>query len=187
MRLRNTLRRMTWWGYVQQVTGSAPQIEIAKKTGINSSTISRWQGGEPKPVNVVTFAKAYDRPVLEAFVGAGFLTVEDADAEVVITQQHEPTDDQLIDLLRKRLARAKEREGHDRPAPNTAARDRTGPPQDELSKWDDSAARLRAAGFTERAVVDTLGPRPLTSDPGHGASHGGAGQNDEPGEGRRRA
>jgi transcriptional regulator with XRE-family HTH domain len=69
-----------WWDYVQQVTEGASQIDIAKKVDISSATVSRWKtnaaAGDPAPV--AAFARAYGRPVLEAFVAAGFLTAEEA-------------------------------------------------------------------------------------------------------------
>lgn len=69
---------MTWWEYVERVSGGASQAAIAKRIGLTSPSVSRWQSSAPKPENVVMFARSYGRPVLEAFVAAGFLTAEDA-------------------------------------------------------------------------------------------------------------
>lgn len=154
---------MTWWAYVQHVTSGAPQITIAKKTDINGSTISRWRTSEPQPANVVTFAKAYGRPVLEAFVAAGFLSEEDAGAQLVITRHTDPSDDELLDLLRDRLARLRELMGNaQHPAPTTAAPDPGAPTRDQMV-WDERAAALQSGPgrrLTDREVVDTIGPRP---------------------------
>ncbi len=35
----------TWWQYVLTVTGNAAQRDIAEATGIDQSSISRWQRG----------------------------------------------------------------------------------------------------------------------------------------------
>lgn len=69
---------MRWWEYVVSVSGGATQTAIADRTGVTQSSINRWRTTQPKSDNVVSFARAYGRPVLEAFVAAGFLTAEDA-------------------------------------------------------------------------------------------------------------
>jgi len=69
---------MTWWQYVLKTTGAASQVEIAHKVGISPASISRWKDSAPKPENVAAFARSYNRPVLEAFISAGFLTADEA-------------------------------------------------------------------------------------------------------------
>lgn len=71
---------MNWSDYVARVAPGAAQKDIAAAAGVDSSTVSRWKSGlAPKPENVVAFARAYERPVLEAFVAAGFLTPDEAE------------------------------------------------------------------------------------------------------------
>jgi transcriptional regulator with XRE-family HTH domain len=98
---------MTWTEYVKATAGADLQNEIARKMGVDQSTASRWLRGAPagKPSNVAAFAKAYGRPVLEAFVAAGFLTDDDAHTQVTITRHEDPSDEELLDLLRRRLDR----------------------------------------------------------------------------------
>lgn len=70
---------MSWSKYVTGVAPNAPQKEVAAAAKVDGSTVSRWKSGlAPKPENVAAFARAYNRPVLEAFVAAGFLTREEA-------------------------------------------------------------------------------------------------------------
>lgn len=69
---------MTWWEYVTRTAAGEEQAAIAKRAGVGQSMVSRWQTSTPRPENVAAFARAYDRPVLEAFVAAGFLTSEEA-------------------------------------------------------------------------------------------------------------
>lgn len=66
----------TWWQYVLTVTGDATQKDIASATGIDQSSISRWQRGAntPRAEAVVAFARAYGRPPVEALVAAGYLS-----------------------------------------------------------------------------------------------------------------
>lgn len=67
---------MTWWRYVVTVTGEATQKDIAAATGIDQSSISRWQRGAstPRAEAVVAFARAYKRSPVEALVAAGYLS-----------------------------------------------------------------------------------------------------------------
>jgi transcriptional regulator with XRE-family HTH domain len=68
---------MSWWGYVQDVTGRASQQEIARRMGVAPSSVNRWKSSEPKPETVRAFAVAFERPVAEAFIAAGYLRAED--------------------------------------------------------------------------------------------------------------
>lgn len=60
-----------------EVAGTANQTEIAKRAGLTQPSVNRWQTTVPRPANVVAFARAYERPVLEAFVAAGWLSEDD--------------------------------------------------------------------------------------------------------------
>lgn len=75
---------MQWTQYVRRVIGDDKQVEVSRKTGVDQTTISRWLKPEPGKERrissqaVARFARGYDRPVLEAFVVAGFLTEREA-------------------------------------------------------------------------------------------------------------
>lgn len=75
---------MQWSEYVARIVGRDRQVEVARKTGIDQTTISRWlnpddgRGRRISSQAVAAFARGYGRPVLEAFVVAGFLTEEEA-------------------------------------------------------------------------------------------------------------
>lgn len=65
------------------VIDSTPQEAVARRTGVNQTTVSRWLSEACPPSNaakVAAFARAYPghTTVLEAFVAAGFLTREEA-------------------------------------------------------------------------------------------------------------
>lgn len=68
--------RLAWWNYVGVVTDKAAQKDIAAATGIDQSSISRWQRGTntPRAEAVVVLARAYGRSPVEALVAAGYLT-----------------------------------------------------------------------------------------------------------------
>ncbi len=95
------LVRMTWWEYVQRVAGTSSPTEIGRRARIGQSSVGRWHNSSPKPENVVAFARAYDRPPLEAFVAAKFLTEEEAGLVEVRTDSTELTHDALVDELHR--------------------------------------------------------------------------------------
>lgn len=69
-----------WWSYVQKVSGSATQAQIADHSGISQPVVSRWKSGDgaPSADSAVQFARAYGRPAVEALVAAGVLRPSDA-------------------------------------------------------------------------------------------------------------
>lgn len=98
-----------WWDYVQQVAKGAKQADIAERAGVNQVTVSRWKKGaeSARPENVAAFARAYGRPVLEAFIAAGFLTAEEADARPDTTFTASDLDNAaLLNEIARRLQRA---------------------------------------------------------------------------------
>jgi transcriptional regulator with XRE-family HTH domain len=70
---------LPWWQYVLTVTGHVAQKDVADATGIDQSSISRWQHGTntPRAEAVVTFARAYGRSPVAALVAAGYLSSDE--------------------------------------------------------------------------------------------------------------
>ena len=97
--LAHRLHAVTWWDYVQRIAGTASPSEISRRTGIGQSSIGRWGGASPKPESVATFAEAYGRPVLEAFIAAGFLTEEQAKVTKVAVDAADLDTKALIEKL----------------------------------------------------------------------------------------
>ncbi len=71
----------TWPQYIDRVTSSATNKEIAQRIGIHASLISRWRSNEAQPSakHAVAFAKGYRRPPQEALLVIGLLTDEDVE------------------------------------------------------------------------------------------------------------
>lgn len=96
---------MTWWMYVRKHCGGDTNTRIAELVGITPSSVGRWgKGSKPDPSQAAAFARAYGRPVLEAFIAAGFLTPEEARE----TPSAPPTlasldDDELLAEVRRRM------------------------------------------------------------------------------------
>lgn len=68
---------MNWWVYVTRVTGGASTSTIAQRTGLNQSSVTRWRNTGPSVAGVRAFALGYERPILEAFLAAEFLTTDE--------------------------------------------------------------------------------------------------------------
>ena len=94
---------MTWWQYVEHIALDETQERIARRIDVSTPTVSRWKTSSPKPETAAAFARAYGRPVVEAFIAAGFLTADDAKAQVTINRYEDPSDDQLLALISRRL------------------------------------------------------------------------------------
>ena len=88
-----------WYEYVVATAGTSNQTRIAEDAGFKQSTISKWKSGTtPEPAAVAKFATHYEANVLEAFVVAGFLTPEQAEAKPTLAPK-------LGDIPREGLVR----------------------------------------------------------------------------------
>lgn len=102
-------KRSTWTEYVRSVVEpNERQIDVARRTGIDQTTVSRWMSdGERKTITsqaVAKFARAYNRPVLEAFVVAGFLTEQEAGLKVSdVIDWRKVTNRELLEELHQRI------------------------------------------------------------------------------------
>lgn len=106
----------TWWRYVVTVTGNATQKDIAVTSGIDQSSISRWQSGTitPRAEAVVALARAYGRSPVEALVAAGYLSSTEVGVVELTTLTGDLSGasiDSLLNELRRRLLAASAAEG----------------------------------------------------------------------------
>lgn len=98
---------MRWSDYVREVIGDDQQVEAARKSGLDQTAISRWLKNDhvPKPELAARFARAYNRPVIEAFVAAGFLTPEEAKERPTAPPSLDGlSSEQLLDELGRRVS-----------------------------------------------------------------------------------
>ena len=97
----------SFWSYVSRIAGDVQNREIAAIVGVDSSSISRWKTGEqPRVKNVLSFAKAYNRPPVEALIAAGYLNITDAYSHVELraaVDLSKVTDEQLTAEVQRRL------------------------------------------------------------------------------------
>lgn len=97
-----------WWRYVVTVTGNAVQKDIAAATGIDQSSISRWQRATntPRAEAVVALARAYGRSPVEALVAAGYLSSDEVGVVELTTLTGDLTKmsiDSLLSEVRRRV------------------------------------------------------------------------------------
>ena len=110
----------TWAEYTRRITAGATQSEIAARSGIEQSSISRWRQGKnmPRAELVVTFARAYQRNPTEALIVAGYLDRDEIGGVIELeTSLSAVSTDQLLDELGRRFSdlqvRARVAEGGD--------------------------------------------------------------------------
>lgn len=96
-----------WWDYVERIGGSNQSAIAARMTSgghpFTPASINRWRHSVPKPGNVAAFAITHGRPVLEAFVAAGFITEEQAGAQVTVEKAADLTAGELVAELARRV------------------------------------------------------------------------------------
>jgi transcriptional regulator with XRE-family HTH domain len=113
--------QVTWWRYVMTVTGNAAQKDIAAATGIDQSSISRWQRGTntPSAEAVIALARAYGRSPVEALVAAGYLSSNEPGVVELTTLTGDLTRvsiDSLLSEVRRRVLAANPEDAKSWPA-----------------------------------------------------------------------
>lgn len=70
----------TWAEYIRQIRGRDTNTEMAARTGISASAITRWLDGtvEPRLNQILTVARAYGENPLGALVALGHITKDEA-------------------------------------------------------------------------------------------------------------
>lgn len=129
--------------------GADQQQQAAAKASINASTVSRWlKSGKPgEAANVAAFARAYRKPVLEAFIAAGFLTPNEARARPKQAPDlNQLTNDELLELVRARMTEGSGEHAYSSTTTKTPA---SGP---GLSVVDDRVSDLIAADHQEQSI-----------------------------------
>lgn len=97
----------TWADYTRRITAGATQAEIAARTGIEQSSISRWRQGRntPRAELVVAFARSYDRNPVEALIVAGYLDRNEVGGVIELeTSLSAVSTDQLLDEISRRFS-----------------------------------------------------------------------------------
>ena len=96
----------SWWDYVTRVAGpDATQKDIAERSGIEQSSISRWKlhKNTPNADAVVRFARAYGDSPIAALIAARYLQADEVAGiiEIGAGLSDIPTRELLGELLRR--------------------------------------------------------------------------------------
>lgn len=120
---------MSWPDYLTRISGGDQQKDIATAARVSGPTVSRWMAGDQgvDPATAAAVARHYGRPVLEAFVAAGYLTEKEARGRFVSPDITQLSDDELLAEVRRRMKREDEEHVQSRspatsPAPGSGAR-----------------------------------------------------------------
>jgi hypothetical protein len=98
-----------WAEYVHDVLDKhgADANEAGRRMGIHPDGIRRWLRHQNEPLvdKVMKFAAAFNEPVTEAFIAAGYMTPNQAGLPVEVKQSiRDLSDDQLLAEVARRLA-----------------------------------------------------------------------------------
>ena len=99
----------TWSEYVRRVSSPLTQTQISERCGVAQTNIGRWLRGDPglpRAESVVAFARAFEQPVIEALVAAGYITPDEVGISFVPhkgrTSIREFSTEELFAELRRR-------------------------------------------------------------------------------------
>jgi hypothetical protein len=98
--------KTAWSRYIDSTSLGDMNTAIAEKVNVDPATVGRWRAGsvDPRPRQVVVYARAYGQSPISALIGAGYLTPEEAEVEVSIsttTLSDFPTTSLAEELLRR--------------------------------------------------------------------------------------
>ncbi|QYC54604.1 transcriptional regulator [Gordonia phage Agueybana] len=78
----------SWWSYFKRVAGTETGRVIAEAAQVSEPQVSRWKTGKNRPdaEALITFARHFGRPPVEAIVAAGYLNADEVGAVVDVTR-----------------------------------------------------------------------------------------------------
>ncbi|AVI03672.1 immunity repressor [Gordonia phage Confidence] len=78
----------SWWSYFKRIAGTETGRVIAEAAQVSEPQVSRWKTGKNRPdaEALITFARHFGRPPVEAIVAAGYLNADEVGAVVDITR-----------------------------------------------------------------------------------------------------
>ncbi|MCM6761419.1 helix-turn-helix transcriptional regulator [Rathayibacter sp. ZW T2_19] len=96
-----------WSQYIDSVVGDEFNTTIAAKVGVDAATVGRWRSGtvDPKPRQVVAFARAYGQSPVGALFAADYVDETDINAPVRMPRLHELSDYSTSELMEEAATR----------------------------------------------------------------------------------
>ena len=94
--------------YIATIAATDSLRPVALKANMEPSTLGRQLDGTLKVETVVAIARAYDAPLLHAFVAAGFISQDEANDAAALSTLTSASDRQLAEEILRRVIEAEE-------------------------------------------------------------------------------
>jgi hypothetical protein len=99
-----------WSKYIDATSGGAYNNAIAEAIGVDPATVGRWRTGavDPKPRQVVAYARAFGQGPVAALIAAGYLTEAELDLPVSAPRVYTLDDFSDLELAEELVRRLRE-------------------------------------------------------------------------------
>lgn len=99
-----------WSKYIDATSGGVFNSAIADRIGVDPATVGRWRTGavDPKPRQVVAYARAYGQSPIGALIAAGYLSEGEVDIPVTSPRAYTLDDFSPLELAKEVVRRLAE-------------------------------------------------------------------------------
>jgi hypothetical protein len=99
-----------WSKYIDATSDGAYNTAIAEAIGVDPATVGRWRTGavDPKPRQVVAYARAFGQGPIAALIAAGYLTEAEVDLPVAAPRVYTLDDFSALELATELVRRLRE-------------------------------------------------------------------------------
>lgn len=99
-----------WSKYIDATSGGAYNNAIAEAIGVDPATVGRWRTGavDPKPRQVVAYARAFGQGPVAALIASGYLTEAELDLPVSAPRVYTLDDFSDLELAEELVRRLRE-------------------------------------------------------------------------------
>lgn len=103
-----------WSRYIDATSDGAYNAAIAEAIGVDPATVGRWRTGavDPKPRQVVAYARAFGQSPISALVAAGYLTEEEVGMPMSAPRAYTLDDFSALELAEELVQRLGEEDGY---------------------------------------------------------------------------
>lgn len=106
-------KKNSWSLFIDATARGEYNNAIAERTGVDPATIGRWRTGavDPKPRQVVAYARAYGESPIQALIAAGYLDAQDLDIPLGPPRTYTLDDFSTLELAEEVVSRLESGEG----------------------------------------------------------------------------
>ncbi|KHK96360.1 hypothetical protein LK09_15340 [Microbacterium mangrovi] len=99
-----------WSKYIDATSDGAYNNAIAESIGVDPATVGRWRTGtvDPKPRQVVAYARAFGQTPVSALIAAGYLTEAEAQLPAAAPRAYTLDDFSELELATELVRRLRE-------------------------------------------------------------------------------